>query len=173
MDQASTLLLGSLIHGRAVATIATLHAGLPSASMIPFATDVGEGAGGEQGRLRFVTHVSRLAAHTRDMLESPEVCLLITAPESPGTMPQALPRVSIPARATFVDPLHADHAVLRRIYLDKFPEAVDLFQLGDFSIVSLEPTSARFVAGFGRAMTLTPAQVSAAVRGWRGDATTS
>jgi len=164
MDQASSALLASLLHGRSVAAIATLHDGLPSASMIPFAVEADVG-----GRLRLVTHVSRLSAHTRDMLETPDVCLLITAPESPGTMPQALPRVSIPARASFVDPLHDDHAELRRIYVEKFPSAADLFQLGDFSIVVLEPTSARFVAGFARAMTLTPAQLHAAVRGWRED----
>ena len=34
------------------------------------------------------------------------------------------------------------------------PEAADLFQLGDFSIVAIEPTLARFVAGFARALTL-------------------
>jgi hypothetical protein len=159
MDQASSLLLGSLIRDRSVAALATLHDGLPAASMIPYAVDAAD------GRLRFITHVSRLSAHTRDMLESPAVCLLITAAESATTMPQSLPRVSIPATATFVDPNHADHANLSGRYLEKFPSTADFFQLGDFSIVALEPASARFIAGFGRAMTLSPAQLLAAVRG--------
>ena len=129
--------------------------------MIPFAIAAAP------GELRLVTHVSRLAAHTRDMLAAPEVCLLITASET-AALPQALPRVSIPAVAEFVPPDHPDHVRLKAAYLAKHPQAADLFQLGDFSIVAIEPTSARFIAGFARAMTLTPEQVHAAVRDWRG-----
>jgi putative heme iron utilization protein len=159
MDQASSLLLGRIIRDRSVAALATIHDGLPSASMIPYAVDVAD------GRIRFVTHVSRLSAHTRDMLESPVVCLLITAAESAAMMPQSLPRVSIAATAAFVDATHPDHAGLKACYLGKFPDTADFFQLGDFSIVALEPSSARFIAGFGRAMTLGPHQLLAAVGG--------
>ena len=123
--------------------------------MIPFAVHVSDGAP------VFVTHVSSLAAHTRDMLASPEVCLLVTAAESPGQMPQSLARVSLPAVATFVPPDHPDHAPLKATYLAKFPDAADLFMLGDFSIVALTPTSARLVAGFGRAHTLKPEALAA------------
>ena len=151
MDPAASHLLGELIRGRAVAALATLHEGLPFASMVPYAIwhdPVGE-------RLLFVTHVSRLSAHTRDMLESPQVCLLITAPEAVldgGPPPQALPRVSIPAVASFVDREHPDHGPLARAYLERFPFAADWFQLGDFSIVAFTPSgSARFIAEIGRA----------------------
>ena len=166
MDPAASHLLGELIRGRSVASLATLHEGLPFASMVPFAVwrdDIGE-------RLLFVTHVSRLSAHTRDMLESPQVCLLITAPEDRGDSesvpPQALPRVSIPAVATFIDREHADYHPLAQAYLEKFPFAADWFQLGDFSIVAFTPSgSARFIAGFARAMTVSVAQLHAAVGG--------
>ena len=158
MDTATSQLLGELLRGRAVAALATLHDGRPFASMIPYAVHVSAA-----GRLRLVTHVSRLSSHTRDMLATPEVCLLITAPESPGLPPQALPRVSLPATAVFVAPHDPDHALLRDAYLARFPQAADWFQLGDFSIVSLEPTSARFIAGFARAMNVSPAELAAAV----------
>jgi putative heme iron utilization protein len=166
MDPAASHLLGELIRGRSVASLATLHDGLPFASMVPFA--VWHDAGG--GRLLFVTHVSRLSAHTRDMLESPQVCLLITAPESGADAepvpPQALPRVSIPAVASFIDREHPDYRQLARAYLEKFPFAADWFQLGDFSIVAFTPSgSARFIAGFARAMTVSSAQLLAAVGG--------
>jgi len=157
MDADAKALLGALIRGRSVAALATLHDGRPFASMIPYAVHVDAG-----GRLRFVTHVSRLSAHTRDMLAAPEACLLITAPEE-GSLPQALPRVSLPVTATFVDPADPEHDTLAAAYLGRFPHAADWFQLGDFSIVVLDPSSARFIAGFARALTLTPAQVAAAV----------
>ena len=136
--------------GRSVAALATLHDGRPFASMIPFAVAVaGDG-------LRLVTHVSGLSAHTRDMRASPDVCLLLTAAESPGIPPQALPRVSISAVAEFIPVDHPDHAGVKDAYLHKFPDASDLFMLGDFSLVALAPTSARLIAGFGRALTLPP-----------------
>ena len=166
MDPAASHLLGELIRGRSVASLATLHEGLPFASMVPYA--VWHDA--TDGPLLFVTHVSRLSAHTRDMLETPQVCLMITAPEtgedSESVPPQALPRVSIPAVASFIDREHADFRPLARAYLEKFPFAADWFQLGDFSIVAFTPTgSARFIAGFARAMTVSVAQLQAAVGG--------
>ncbi len=173
IDPDTSHLLGRLILGRSVASLATLHDGRPFASMIPYAVLVTgrdpkreDGAGDDAGSVVLVSHVSRLSSHTRDMLSTPEVCLLVTAPESPpgsSSPPQALPRVSLPALATFIDPAHPAHEPLKRAYLDRFPHAADWFQLGDFSIVVFEPTSARFIAGFARAMTLSPQQLHAAV----------
>jgi hypothetical protein len=150
-------LLRNLLTHRTVAALATLHEGRPFASMIPFAVDL------SAGRLRLVTHVSGLSAHTRDMRLSPEVCLLVMAAESPGVPPQALPRVSIEAVSEFIPPTHPDHDAVKAAYLGTFPAAADLFQLGDFSLVVFEPTSARLIAGFGRAVTLAPDALSRAL----------
>ena len=149
--------LRSLLLDRQTAALATLHDGRPAASMIPFAVQVGAAG------LRLVTHVSGLAAHTREMRSCPEVCLLVTGVESAATMPQALARVSIPARAEFIGEDHPDYAGLKAAYLEKFPDAAPLFQLGDFSIVAFVPEHARLVAGFGRAVTLPPEALAAAV----------
>ena len=172
IDHDTSLLLGRLVLRSRVASLATLHEGRPFASMIPYAVLVtgtapdGDSPRPSAGSVLLVSHVSRLSSHTRDMLATPEVCLLVTAPEATtddAPPPQALPRVSLPARATFVDAAHPAHATLAGAYLGRFPHAADWFQLGDFSIVAFEPTSARFVAGFARAMTLSPAQFHAAV----------
>ena len=156
LDPSLTVLLRALLLGRGVAALATLHDGRPFASMVPFAATT---AG---GRLQLIVHVSGLAAHTRDMRSTPDVCLLITASESEAVLPQALPRVSISGRAGFIAKEHPEHAMLKAAYLGKFPEAADLFHLGDFSIVAIEPASARFVAGFARAMTLSAESLTAA-----------
>ncbi|MEI6636554.1 MAG: pyridoxamine 5'-phosphate oxidase family protein, partial [Planctomycetota bacterium] len=100
-------LLRSLLSTRSVAALATLHDGRPSASMVPFVATM------HDGRLRFVIHVSGLAAHTRDMRYVPDVCLLITAPESPDVPPQALPRVSIVGRVEFITGEHPDRPSLK------------------------------------------------------------
>ena len=159
LDPELTLLLRALLLGRGAGCLATLHDGKPFASMVPFAATT---AG---GRLRLVVHVSGLAAHTRDMRSTPDVCLMMMAPESEAVPPQALPRVSITGRAAFIGTDDPEHGVLAAAYLGKFPEAADLFQFADFSIVAIEPASARFVAGFARAMTLTRESLTAAVAG--------
>jgi putative heme iron utilization protein len=156
LDPSLTTLLRALLLGRGVACLATLHDGRPFASMVPFAaTTAGD-------RLRLVVHVSGVATHTRDMRSRPDVCLMMMAPETDEVPPQALPRVSISGQAEFIAKDDPEHAMLKAAYLGKFPEAADLFQLGDFSIVAIEPTSARFVAGFARAMTLSAESLTAA-----------
>jgi hypothetical protein len=101
IDHDTSLLLGKLVLGRSVASLATLHEGRPFASMIPYVVlvsgrdpDADEDAG-DAGSLVLVSHVSRLSPHTRDMLATPEVCLLVTAPvptDPSGPPPQALPQ---------------------------------------------------------------------------------
>jgi putative heme iron utilization protein len=157
MSDPLAAVLRSLLLDRNTAALATLHGNWPAASMIPFALHVGPAG------LRLLTHVSGLAAHTRQMRAAAEVSLLVTAAETPGAMPQALPRVSIPARAEFIPDDHPDHAAFKAAYLAKFPDAADLFLLGDFSIVAFVPEPARLVAGFARAVTLPPEALVAAV----------
>ncbi len=152
-------LVRAMLLNRRVAALATLHDGLPSASMVPFAATV------VTGRLVLIVHVSGLAAHTRDMRSHPEVCLLATARESPDVPPQALPRISIPAVAEFVPQDHPEHAAFEAAYLAMFPDSAPLFTFADFSLVALVPTSARLVAGFAQAMTLSADSLQAAVSG--------
>jgi len=72
--------------------------------------------------------------------------------------------------AEFVPADAPEHAALKGAYLEKFPEAEPLFGFADFAVVALAPTSARFVAGFARAATLSVEALQAAVAN-AGDAT--
>ena len=72
--------------------------------------------------------------------------------EAPGhASPQALPRVALQVEARTLPPGHPDHDIARAAYLARFPQAEITFGLADFSLVALQPLSARLVAGFGRA----------------------
>jgi heme iron utilization protein len=146
MNPETTGLLRQLVFDRPVAALGTLHDGLPFVSMVPFAVSPDGG--------HFVIHISRLAAHTKDLQATPEVCLMIAAADDPETMPQALARVSIPGVAHFVAEGSADHGAFRAAYLAKFPSAEPLFDFPDFSLVAISPRSARFIAGFAQASTL-------------------
>ncbi|MGE5817006.1 MAG: HugZ family protein [Deltaproteobacteria bacterium] len=154
MNRELTVVLQQLIQGRMIAALGTLHQGAPFVSMVPYAV-ARDGS--------FVLHVSRLAAHTRDMLDNPDVSLLITESEASGKMPQALARVTVQGRAQMLDRDSEKSAVAREVYLSRFPDAAPLFEFSDFNMFIIEPVSARVVAGFGQAVTITGEELATAL----------
>jgi putative heme iron utilization protein len=146
MDRELIVVLQQLLHGRMIAALGTLHQGAPFVSMVPFAV-------ARDGSL--ILHVSRLAAHTRDMVNNSEVSLLIAELESSGKMPQALARVTFQGRAQMLERDSQKHIDAREVYLSRFPDAASLFEFSDFNIFIIKPVSARVIAGFGQAVTIT------------------
>lgn len=156
MNRELTVVLQQLIHGRMIAALGTLHEGVPFVSMVPYAV-ASDGS--------FILHVSRLATHTRDMLDHPEVSLLITESEGSGKMPQALARVTVQGRAKMLERDSQKHIDARDVYLLRFPDAAPLFEFSDFNIVIIKPMSVRVIAGFGQAITMTGDDFSTTVGG--------
>jgi heme oxygenase (biliverdin-IX-beta and delta-forming) len=148
--------LRAMVLGRSVAALGTLHDGAPYVSMVPFAP-LPDGSA-------LVTHVSGLAAHTKDMLADGRVSVLVIEPERDDKPAQALARVTIQAEARRVPDGTDEHEACRRAYLGRFPDAADLFELADFSLFSIAPRSARYVAGFGQAFTLSPEALARALQ---------
>jgi hypothetical protein len=148
--------LRRLLDTRPVAALATLHRGEPAVSMVPFVLPA--------GAAQLFIHVSALATHTRDMQEHRRVSLLVMAEPGAGVAPQALPRVALLADALTLARNSAEHDAARKAYLQRFPDAEPIFELGDFSLVALQPVSARLVAGFGRAHALSGAALEAWLR---------
>lgn len=148
--------LAALVRRRKAAALGTLHAGAPFVSMVPYAV-APDGAA-------FVIHVSRLAAHTKDMLADPRVSLLVTQPEGEGVDAQALARVSIQGEARELARGSDGEREARGAYLARFPEAAPLTEFGDFSFFAIRPSQARFVAGFAQAMSVTGETLATALR---------
>ena len=146
MDAELTLGLAQLVRARRTAALGTLHDGAPFVSMVPYAI-APDGAG-------FLIHVSRLAAHTRDMLADARVSLLIAEAEGGGTSPLALPRVSVLGEAQPVSPEAAEQGAYSASYVARFPDSEPMFGFADFSLILIRPVSARFVAGFAQAHSL-------------------
>jgi len=146
MDDDTARMLRRLLDRRPVAALGTLHRGEPAVSMVPFVLPRGDTA--------LVIHVSALATHTRDMQEHPRVSVLVMDEPDDATTPQALPRVALQADAALLPREGTAYEAARTAYLARFPEAAPMFELGDFSIATLQPLSARLVAGFGRAYSL-------------------
>jgi putative heme iron utilization protein len=144
--------LRELLRTQHVAALGTLHKGLPYVSMVPFAL-LPDSSG-------FVIHVSHLAAHTKDMLLSPHVSLLVVAPPTPDVPAQALPRITVQGRAAQVADGAEGHADAKAAYLSRFPHSADLFSFADFSLFAIWPDSIRFVGGFAQATTISPATLA-------------
>jgi Putative heme iron utilization protein len=146
MDEQSEQTLARLIRETRIATLGTLHEGEPNLAMVAysFAEDFSA----------FYIQVSRLGKHTTDMEADPRVNLLITETDDRRADPQTLARVSIRGMAEILPRSDPDYAEVKKNYLERFPEAEQLFSLGDFNLWKITPRGGRFVAGFGRAFNL-------------------
>ncbi|MBI5909556.1 MAG: pyridoxamine 5'-phosphate oxidase family protein [Betaproteobacteria bacterium] len=145
LTEATAAQLKQLLRERSVAALGTLHAGAPYVSMVPYAIAPDGSA--------LLIHVSRLASHTKDMRADARVSLLVMQEEGGGTSALALPRASIQGMAQELASDAPDLPGFRAAYLERFPEASQLFGFADFSLFKIQPESVRFVAGFGRAHT--------------------
>jgi putative heme iron utilization protein len=149
--------LRALVESQEVAALGTLHDGEPFVSMVPFAL-MPEGAG-------FIIHVSALASHTKDMLAAPAVSLMILAGEDPNVPAQARARVTIQGDAVRIPRDAPIHEVAQRLYLERFPQSAQTFELGDFALFAIRPKRARYVGGFAQAKTVTAETLAKALAG--------
>jgi heme iron utilization protein len=148
MDEQSERALARLIRETRVAALGTLHEGEPNLAMVAYSL--------AEDFSVFYIHVSRLGKHTRDMENDPRVSLLITETDDRRADPQTLARVSIRGMAQMLPRTDLGYAHVKQDYLARFPEAEQLFSLGDFNFWTITPKGGRYVAGFGRAFNLVP-----------------
>ena len=148
MDSASERTLARLIRETRIVALGTLHDGEPNLAMVAysFAEDFSA----------FYIHVSKLGKHTTDMENDPRVSLLIAETDDRRADQQTLARVSLRGTAEILPRDESGYSQVRENYLARFPEAEQLFSLGDFNLWKITPKSGRFVAGFARAFNLVP-----------------
>ncbi len=146
MDAESFRLLLRLIRTHRVAGLGTLRDGVPYVSMIAYtpAEDLSS----------LLIHASRLAHHTQDILQDSRCSLLIAETDDGSRDPQILARVTLSGNARPLEQDDPGYESARALYLRKFPETEFLFQLGDFSLYRIAISEGRFVAGFGKAFTI-------------------
>jgi putative heme iron utilization protein len=152
-----TLQLRALLDAQRVGALGTLGGdGAALVSMVPFSVEKDAGW--------IVIHVSELAAHTANLQGRPRVSLLVMQSEQPGQPVHALPRVTFDGTARVLAPGSASWQACRTAYLERFPEAEPMTQLGDFKFVGIEVKAARQVAGFGSARSVDEDELRLALR---------
>ena len=148
MDTQSEQKLANLIRNTRVAALGTLHDGEPNLAMVAIAVESDFSA--------FYIHVSTLGKHTRDMQADPRVSLLITETDDHRPDPQTLARLSLNGTAGMLPRTDPHYPQVKHAYLTRFPEAEQLFSLGDFNLWRISPKGGRFVAGFAQAFNVMP-----------------
>ncbi|HWQ14582.1 MAG TPA: pyridoxamine 5'-phosphate oxidase family protein [Roseiflexaceae bacterium] len=140
-------IVAALLRRQRQAALGTLAAGAPFVSLVAFAAEPDFGG--------LLLHLSRLAPHTRQLLDDPRASLLVCEPDDGREDVQTLARLTLTGRAS---PLARDTPAFadgRALYLAKLPSSAALFDFADFELFRLVPERARYVGGFGRIYDLT------------------
>ena len=99
--------------------------------------------------------ISRLALHTRNILADPRVSLMLDERAEGDPLEGA--RIMLGGQAEEVT--EGERELVRRRYLAAHPSAETFVEFKDFSFFVIRPRGAHLVAGFGRIVDLTPAQL--------------
>jgi putative heme iron utilization protein len=98
----------------------------------------------------FYIHISQLAKHTRNIQANSRVSLMISETEFHLEDPQSLARISILGIASRIPLGDAEYEAIKSLYIEQNPQAAPNFELNDFDLYRIDPTQARFIAGFGK-----------------------
>ncbi len=139
--------LRDLLTQQRVLSLAVLVDGAPYVGLLPFVMLPGYSAA--------LVHASALAKHTAGLKEGAPFSLLIHQPDHPDTDPQQLPRVTLQGTVRLFGKKTAEYMGGRVLYIAKFPDSQQTFELGDFNLYALAVESGRYVAGFGRIYNVT------------------
>lgn len=150
-DETARQMARQLLEGATFGALAVLRPedAQPSVSRIALATDENTG---------LMTLISELSDHTRALHMRPECALLIGEPSGTGD-PLTHPRLTLQAKAEFVDRDTADHFALRDRYLALRPKAKVYVDFTDFSFVRFRATEGMLNGGFGKAWRLAPKDI--------------
>ncbi len=147
MDADNRRDLVTLLRGQRWAALASVGGdGAPLASSVAYALHP-EGQG-------FVLHLSRLAEHTRNLLQRTQASLVIGEPDPGEGDPQTLARFSVQGEAKRLLPETPAFASARAAYVARLPDAEERFEFTDFELFLLTPVRGQFVGGFARAFRL-------------------
>jgi putative heme iron utilization protein len=115
----------------------------------------------------FHLRISRLAWHTQDMERDARVSLAFFERDDDRADPQTLARVTIRGEAKRLPAEGELHERLKAQWLARFPKSAVTFELADFAFWRVAPRDARFVAGLGRTLNLSPADLREAAQARR------
>lgn len=133
----------ALAAGVRTAVLLTMREGLPFGSHVPYVFG--------DDWTRAYLHLSRLALHTRHLLQDARLSLFISEPDGPEKNPLALRRMNLQGTGAVLSPDCSAYATVKARYLSRFPQSAIMFGFADFDVWELQLHDAHVVLGFGQA----------------------
>lgn len=137
----------ALLDQQRVLSLALVVDEAPVIGLLPFAATAGYRA--------LVVHASRLARHTRGLVQGAPFDALIHEPVVAGADALQVRRLTLRGEVLAIAESMPLHPQVRAAYLAKFPEAEPITHLDDFAFFVLRITGGRLVTGFGGAANVT------------------
>lgn len=122
-----------------LSTLARDPEGYPYGSLVTLACD---------GLGRPLLLISTLAEHTKNLEARSEASILVSEPLDTHDQPLAVGRVTILGRCEKV--VEGERTAVREAFLGQQPGSSYYVDFADFAFFRLEPSSLRYVGGFGR-----------------------
>ena len=136
---------------RSVLMATTSADGVPDASYAPFVR-IDDNA--------FYVNLSELSTHTRNLLATPRVSVMLLQAENDTKQLFARKRLSFDAEAEVVERDSTRWCQVMDLFADKFGDIVDLIRpLQDFKLFRITPRSAVYVRGFAQAYPIDASQL--------------
>lgn len=146
----------ALLRQQRWAALASVDAeGQPQASMVAYAL--------APERAELYLHLSRLAAHTANLLAKPACSVVISERDAGQGDPQQLARLSLFGQVAILERGSDEYIEGRHYYLQRLPDAEPLFDFPDFILFRMRVAQARFVGGFARAYSYSADELHRAV----------
>lgn len=145
MNHETLSIIQSLLRKHRWAALATVQTeGYPFASMIAYAVD----------RSGLIFHLSRMAWHTKNLLEVPKASLIISEQDDFQNDPQTLARLTLTGETRPIGRDEKGYFELKSQYIQRLPQSEPLFDFPDFVLWHFMPQETRFVGGFAKAHTI-------------------
>lgn len=145
-----------LLTGSRVLSLALIVEDAPVIGLLPFVVTPDYRA--------LVVHASSLARHTKGLHDGAQFDALLHEPVVGDVDPLRVRRLTLRGPVHVPEPGTPAHDALRRLYLQKYPEAELMTTLGDFAFYVLPIAGGRLVTDFGAAANVTQ-DTLAALRG--------
>lgn len=141
-----------LLDEQRLLALAVIADGAPYAGLLPFIV-LPEYAG-------VMIHASRLSKHTQGLTEGARVGVLLHEQYAPGKDPLQIKRATFECIVRSLERKSADWEEGRAWYVERFPDSLITFNLGDFTLFRLEFQNGLWVGGFGRAVEIEPEDIA-------------
>jgi putative heme iron utilization protein len=145
--------LSELLRRQRLLSLAVVVDDLPVVGLMPFVA--------APAFASLVVHASRLAAHTAGLGDDQPWSGLVAEPDAADRDPLQTPRVLLRGRSRAIDNPQV-LTKIRGVWRERFPGAAMTLDLTDFTFFSLDIEGGRLVAGFARALNLSPEHLARA-----------